>query len=262
MNVLESIPDLLKRYNTEEALESYPVYVFKVPDPPHDLLAFDMETCTFVPIAEYEPEYSVAFTSRSKQYHWSLSLPYQIGKMWSWCIGYFWRGKFLEHPNQNAWHYMYEEGVPPNDRFNHRDAHPNALAGDLHNRVKLEGHHGNGVGPDFNILDPYFSQGLVKELLTDKVVELPDLFNCYLCMDGIDWRKLEEYHEIMYSAKRAAIDTNPIVKRMEQFGFDDVFVPDISYSVAAIVKIMELTDKDFVDMREAAEQLKEELNNV
>ena len=45
-------------------------------------------------------------------------------------------------------------------------------------------------------------------------------------------------------------------------GFDDVFVPNITYSVVAIEQIMAIKDKDFADMREALGQLKEELNNV
>lgn len=237
------LPDVLKHHYIDEALEAYPVYVFKPVSEPHDLMAFDLERCEFVPYKDYQ-KHAIAFVSRREQTFYYLRLPYQLHKEWSWCIGHQWRGSFREHPNGNPWHYMYKEESGSNARFEHRDYHPNEIADRLHRTLKLEGSYGNGRGPEFDVHDLYMKQGLVKVLDTDEVVELPDRFNCCRCVSDIDWRKIDKYHSMLYTISRKSLrDSSPFVAIMEAMGVDEVFQPRIGYSVEAIRQIEELSDE-------------------
>lgn len=112
-----------------------------------------------------------------------VELPYQRNILWRGKDGH-WTQPNHNHHRSNPWHYMLREGETAWGGAWGKDMHPNSRAADAAmKKCCALNSCANGVGPQFEITDPYIVLGLVRDRETKEIVRVPTNFTCMYCGD-------------------------------------------------------------------------------
>ena len=199
----------------KEMIAKYPIYEIKLPDyikkGRHSFMLLDTETLSpmkYVQFPEeidgndieryHNPEWGLAFWCRSMVYYAGNLLPSNRNTDWTYMIpsGRNWTPYgATKHTKSNQWHYQLRpDSIGGGDRyFGDRDKHPNVMIGSwAMNTVSSRDGCANGRGPDKQPDEPWLNTGevLIRNAITKEPLVPPDIINCHICEQDLDWRRL------------------------------------------------------------------------